>query len=358
MAIRIDYLDLSDLSAGDRAEWLRLQSLDPNLSSPYFSPGYVEAAAHARAGVKILRFEDAGQPVGFWAMRPGPLGTARPVGGPMDDLHGIVAHPDVTLDLSDRDVARHLGGFAFSAVPASQQRHGLRGQWGDGNQVMDLSGGYEAWLKDRQDASSNFRREWRKCEKLLSDPETRVQHDVVDPAAFQRMIELKQDAYHQSGHFDLFSLAWPRQLLENLSANRAPDAHGVLSTLHIGDDLAAVTYCMRSRSVLHYWFPAYEEVFAKQKPGLALLLSLAEWASGEGLSELHLGLGETQYKRQMASWMAPVRGGSLALSALQKLATSCTAVSLRIEGSSRLLDIPAKYARKYDRAVLAGSWRA
>ncbi len=358
MTKQVDLLALGALLPEDLAAWSRLQASDEALASPYFSADYALAADTARPGVKVMRFRENGETVAFWAVRPGPLSTARPIGGPMDDLHGIVAAPHTRLGLSGPAVTRLIGGYAFSAVPSSQRRHGLAGQWGAGNQIMDLSSGYQGWLDERQDASSNFRREYRKVEKLLADPGTQVRHDVVDADAFDRMIALKREAYRQSGHFDLFSLDWPRRLLETLLEARRPGARGVLSTLHIGGELAAVTYCMRSPTILHYWFPAYEERFAKQKPGLALLVSLAEWAAGDGIRELHLGLGETQYKRQMASWMAPVRGGAFAAGAPQKLATSCTAISLRIEGSSRLLDMPAKYVRKYDRAVLAGSWRA
>jgi CelD/BcsL family acetyltransferase involved in cellulose biosynthesis len=276
----------------------------------------------------------------------------------MDDLHGIVAARNVALDLSRSDVTRHLGGYAFAAAPASQRRHGVTGQYGDGNQVMDLSNGYEAWLEERQAASSNFRREHRKIETLLDDPDTHVQHDVTDPQAFERLIELKQRAYEQSGHFKLFTLTWPQRLLETLARQKSADARGVLSTLHIKGELAAVAFCMRSERVMHYWFPAYEDKFAKQKPGLALLFSLAEWAATEGLRELHLGLGDTRYKRQLASWMAPVRAGTLALSAPQKFATACTALSFRLEHNHRLLTMPAKLARKYQRVMLAGTFQA
>jgi CelD/BcsL family acetyltransferase involved in cellulose biosynthesis len=109
---------------------------------------------------------------------------------------------------------------------------------------------------------------------------------------------------------------------------------------------------------MHYWFPAYESRYAKQKPGLALLFSLAQWSAGEGIKELHLGLGGMQYKRQLATYMAPVRAGALALAAPQKIATSASSLAARIEGRHRLLDIPAKFARKYHRVMLAGALRA
>ncbi|QYJ02217.1 GNAT family N-acetyltransferase [Thalassovita mediterranea] len=358
MGTHADYIDFSDLTGADREAWATLQASDPCLWSPYFSYSYIAAAEAARPGVKIIRFSHAGKPVAYWPIRPGPLGTARPVGGPMDDLHGIVAAPDTVLDLSQRAVSRHIGGYAFTATPNNQQRHGLIGHVGDGNHIMDLSDGYEAWLEERQAASTTLRREYRKAEKLLSDADTQVEHDLVDAEAFDRLLELKQIAYRQSGHFPLFSLEWPRRLLETLQETNAPDARGVLSTLRIKGELVAVCFNMRSERVLHYWFPAYEEQHSKLRPGLVLLFSLAEWSAEQGIQEIHLGLGDVEFKHRMGSWMSPVKGGSLAIRAPQKIATSLTGVTTRIEGQNALLDLPAKLARKYHRVMLAGALRA
>ena len=358
MTIKTEYLDIASLDASDHDAWRGLQASDPALASPYFSMTYARAANTARPGVKILKVTESGAPIAYWPLRPGPLGTARPVGGPMDDLHGIVAAPDTRLDLTRIAAAKGIGGYTFSATPFTQVRHGLKGQTGNGNQVMDLSTGYAAWLAERQDDSSNFRREHRKVEKLLTDPSVRIAHDVVDHEAFDRMIALKRKAYRESGHFDLFSLGWPRKLLETLQSAGAEDARGVLSTLRVDGALAAVVYCMRSASVLHYWFPAYEDEYSKLKPGLALLFSLAEWAAGEGIRELHLGLGETRYKRQMSTWMMPVRSGAVAFGLPQKLATQAYEAATRLEPKGRFLELPAKIARKYDRMVLAGNWKA
>lgn len=354
----VDCLNFVDLTDRDHALWNNFQAADPSLASPYFSIAYIQAVAAARPGIKILRFSEHGRAVAYWPFRKGPFGTARPVAGPMDDLHGIIAHSTVRLDLDQPAVRRHIGGYAFSAVPFQQSRHGLSGQTGAGNQVMDLNAGFDAWLAARSAESSNFRREWRKAQKLIEANTTQIQHDVIDPSSFDRLIVLKQDAYARSGHFDIFKLDWTRALLEQLLNSRDDNARGILSTLSIDGEIAAISYCMRSQTALHYWFPAYEAKFAKQKPGLALLFTLAKWSALGGIQELHLGLGDTQYKRQMASWMMPVRGGAFALAAVQHCATDFTKWGHRIEGQNRLLAVPAKYARKYERIALSGSWRA
>ena len=358
MRSSVDYLDFKQLSDIDVQMWTRFQNADPALASPYFSYAYVKAVDNVRPGVKVLRFHENGRIAAYWPLRKGPFGTARPIAGSMDDLHGIIAHPKAVLDLTDPAVRRHLGGYAFSAVPYQQCRHGLSGQFGDGNQVMDLSAGFTAWQEARSEESSNFRREWRKAQKLLEHEAVDVRFDVVDAKSFDRMIELKREAYAKAGHFDLFRLGWPRALLLELMKYDDGNARGVLSTLSITGEISAIAYCMRSTRVLHYWFPAYEAKFAKQKPGLALLFALAKWADQESITELHLGLGDTQYKRQLASWMMPVRGGTRALAPAQKIATKFSEWSARIEGRNQVLDLPAKYSRKYDRMALSGSWRA
>lgn len=358
MHTSLEILSLGDLTDVDRQLWSNFQAADANLASPYFSIRYAEAVDAARPGVKVLKFYQEERPAAYWPFRRGPLGTARPLAGTMDDLHGIIAHPSVSLDLQDRSLRRFLGGYAFTSVPSDQRRHGLHGQMGDGNQVIDLSNGYAAWIEDRSQVSSNFRREYRKVEKLLAQGQVEVRHDVIDSKRFDRLIELKREAYARAGHYDIFELEWPKTLLRNLFATGDDNARGILSTLSIGEDVAAICYCMRSNTALHYWFPAYEAQFAKQKPGLALLFSLSKWASIEGMNELHLGLGDAQYKRQLASWMMPVRAGALALSAPQQFATGFTAWGNRVEGRNRLLDMPAKSVRKYERIALSGSWRA
>lgn len=358
MHTKLDFLPLGELTQNDRELWSKFQSADPALASPYFSHAFALAVDSVRPGVHVLRAEQAGRPVAYWPARRGLFGTARPIAGPMDDLHGIIADPSISLGLTPNQMRQHISGYAFNALPSSQRRHGIHGQVGDGNQVIDLSAGYEAWLVARSEASSSFRREHRKVCALLDRTDVEVRHDLADHSSLDRLIHLKRDAYTRAGHLDLFSLDWPRALLETLLASKHDTARGVLSTLSICGETAAICYSLRSQTCLHYWFPAYEAQHAKAKPGLALLFSLSEWAAQEGLSELHLGRGDDQYKRHLASWMAPVRSGTLAFAAPQQLATRFTTWSHRIEGRYRILNLPAKLTRKLDRAAQSGSWRA
>ncbi|MEM9937447.1 MAG: GNAT family N-acetyltransferase [Pseudomonadota bacterium] len=356
--MNVSTLDLGSLSAADRQAWTRFREQDALLASPYFSIAYLEAVEAVRPGLKIVRFADGETPIGFLPIRKGWLGTSRPPAGPMDDLHGLVAAPHTDIDLQAPDVAKHLSGYAFSAVPFNQRRHGLHGQVSEGNQVLDLSEGFDAYIEARGAVSSNFRRTWRKVSRLLHDNRMDAEHQIIDPESFDRLIKLKRQAFAEASYFDLFDLTWPRALLEQLVQSNDVSAQGVLSKLCIDGELAAVCFCMRSEHVLHYWFPAYELKFQTHKAGLALLFSLAEWAAISGMREMHLGLGDTQYKRLMANYRMPVRQGTFARGRMQEFATCMTKWGNAIEARGGLQGLPAKLSRKYERVALAGTLSA
>lgn len=348
-------MPIGQLSADDAEIWARFRENDPSLASPYFSLDYLKTLDTVHPGIEVIRICSDDCPVGYLPYRRDLIGTARTPDGLLGDLHGVIAAPASTIDLEFHLRACGLGGYAFSAIPFQQARHGLTGLHGEGNQVMDLSQGYAGYLAERYAASSSFRRTHRKIEKLLERADADIVHDTFDEAAFKRLIELKQEGYSSAGHFDVFSLEWPEALLRALACNPAGEIAGVLSVMHVGGELAAACFCMRSASVMHYWFPGYETRFAELKPGHAMLFSLAEWAAGQGIREFHLGLGNIQYKRQMATYAAPVRAGTLAVSAPQKLVAGFHAWSAAREAREQKLGrLSAKLARKLERITVVG----
>ena len=190
-----------------------MRAQDDALASPYFSLDYLTALDSVYPGVEVIRVTEAGAPLAFLPFRRDMIGTGRAPDGLLGDLHGVIAAPNTSIDLPATLRQCGLGGYAFSAVPYQQARHGLAGAAGEGNQVMDLTGGYAGYLAERYEASSSFRRTHRKIEKLLDSGEVQITHDTFDETAFRRLIELKQDGYASAGHFDVFSLGWPEALL-------------------------------------------------------------------------------------------------------------------------------------------------
>ncbi|WP_300380692.1 GNAT family N-acetyltransferase [Henriciella sp.] len=352
-------LRLPDLSDADAAAWRSFQASDPALASPYFSLDYLGVLETVYPGIRVLKLGPADAPAGFLPYRSDMLGTARPADGFLGDLHGVIAMPGTRLDMTSALKAAGIGGYAFSALPYQQVRHGFRGSNGDGNQVVDLSQGYEAYLQERYNYNSSFRRTHRKVLAFLDNPALSVEHDTFDVKAFRRLIELKQQGYGRAGHFDIFQLGWPEHLLHQLAQNDCGEVKGVLSVMRLEGELVAACFCMRSASVLHYWFPGYEDRFADQKPGHAMLFSLLDWAGAQGIKEVHLGLGNVQYKRQMASFAAPVRQGTLAIALPQKALAGFHAWSARWEAEGRGAGaFSARVARKIERVAMSGKLSA
>ena len=90
----------------------------------------------------------------------------------------------------------------------------------------------------------------------------------------------------------------------------------MLSALYVGDRLAAAHMGMRSASVWHYWFPAYDPELSKYSPGLILLLRMAQAAPSLGLRVIDLGKGSTLYKDRLMSGEVPLAEGRVELPSL------------------------------------------
>jgi CelD/BcsL family acetyltransferase involved in cellulose biosynthesis len=106
-----------------------------------------------------------------------------------------------------------------------------------------------------------------------------------------------------------------RELLERVRSVRTPAFSGVLSALYLGDKLAAAHFGMRTATVLHYWFPAYDAELSAHTPGNICLLELADAVAAGGVRRIDLGKGPERYKQALASGSTPVAEGALYLRA-------------------------------------------
>lgn len=102
---------------------------------------------------------------------------------------------------------------------------------------------------------------------------------------------------------------------------------------------------MRTPTVWHYWFPAYDKQFAKYSPGLMLLLKLAERAPATGIATIELGKGMSLYKERLMNGRTILCRGSVELPSMLKVKRSirrhfwslARAVVLKVEPARRLV---------------------
>ena len=121
-----------------------------------------------------------------------------------------------------------------------------------------------------------------------------------DPHAIATLMRWKFDRYRTRGYFDIYAEPWIRQLLDRIHAKLTPQFGGVLSLLFAGGELAAGHFGLRSRSLLHHWFPAYNPNFATYSPGMILMLEIAKHAPVAGVRQIELGgFDDYPYKRRL-----------------------------------------------------------
>jgi len=300
-----------DLGAAETAAWAGASGVCEGLASPYFRPEFAAAVDAERCDVRVTVIEDGGRAVGFFPHHRRVLGEGRPLALGVSDFHGVVATPGVEWTMPDLLRSSRLSSFSFDHMiqgPAQFE------PWADSaapSPLIDLSGGFESYVAGRRASGS---KQIPKVEGLARKLEREVGpiRFVVEEnssAVLDAVMRWKSEQCRQTGTVDVFAVEWTRSLMRRLLSTRTPEFAGVLSALYVGENLAAAHMGMRSRSVWHYWFPSYDEAFAKYSTGLLLLLRLAEAAAASGAVRIDLGKGESMYKQRLMSGASSVLEG-------------------------------------------------
>jgi len=213
-----------------------------------------------------------------------------------------------------------LDAFDFDHMLASQPGFSVYAQNREASPRIDLSGGYAAYVTERKRAGS---KQIRQCENLMRRVEREVgQLSFVphssDAALLQKVLAWKSAQYLRTGHGDIFATAWVRRVVERIHETKTHGFAGRLSLLYAGDVLIAGHLGMRTPSVWHYWFPAYDLSYSKYSPGLLLLVKIIEQAAAEGASYVDLGKGMCLYKERLMNAHIVLSQGWVELPSLLK----------------------------------------
>jgi CelD/BcsL family acetyltransferase involved in cellulose biosynthesis len=274
--------------------------------------------AAIRDDVRVVVMEDEGRVVGFFPFQRGSLGRGRPVGGHLSDQHGVIGAPDLHFDARALLRAARLTSWEFDHLLAAQAPFAPFHKHRDVSPIVDLTSGYEAYCRSRLDAGSNrikqTERKARKFEREVG-PLRWVPH-VPDLAGLDRVFADKSDQCRAAGLPDVFGARWSRELVRRVLETQENGFAGCLSALYVSDELAAVHAGMRSDRAWHWWFPVYEDKYAKYSPGSILLLEVARETARLGLDYLDLGKGEDPYKQSFTNAEIPLSEGRVALTSI------------------------------------------
>ena len=309
--MRVDVVRPKDLSADHLAHWQRLQAADPALGSPYLCHQFASALGRLRTDVFVAVIEHDGRISGFlpFQRKCGILGV--PLGGRLSDVQAVIGHAGEPGEHRALLEAAGLTAFAFTNLLAG------RGPFPCGvhevrpSHLIDLSNGYDAYAEGRQFQGSTILKEVvRKASRLaaVAGPLRFVAHETsADQLAVLQAWKTEQ--YRRTRAANPFALDWVRRLLDDLLFCDEADFGGMLSTLWAGDQLAAIHFGMRSHRIWHYWFPAYNQRFARYSPGSILVQQMAAHAAGRGLAAIDLGRGDYLFKTRFSNACVGVARG-------------------------------------------------
>jgi|ERR1041384_1276098 CelD/BcsL family acetyltransferase involved in cellulose biosynthesis len=333
------------LSTKHLEAWSELQDADLALASPFLCPEFTVAVAAARDDINVAILEEGGEKVGFFPFQRGRFSIGYPVGGPLNDLQGVIVRPD--LDWDAMDLIRRCGLIAwdFGRLLACQKPFESTHRRRHISALIDVSKGYKAYVEERRLAGTE---QVKKTESLARklDRENgplRFELHTSEERHLATLMKWKFDRYSAEGYEDLFAIPWIRQVMKRIHATQRANFGGVLSVLYAGKELAAAHMGIRSRRIWHYWFPAYNPKYARYSPGLILLLKMVQHSSTLGPDIIELGgPSDYLYKQRLMNSEIDLAEGTIERPSLANLARRVGRASKEWIRRSRLLYPPVR----------------
>jgi CelD/BcsL family acetyltransferase involved in cellulose biosynthesis len=324
MSAAIRIIPAGALTPAELAEWVAIQDANPLLASPFLRPEFTTAVSSVRDDVRVAVIEHSGVPVGFFSYQRDWMGIGRPVGGPLSDCQGIITKSDLVWDATRLIRDCGLREWKFDHLLAAQEPFRSFHRVVTQSPVIDLSKGYDAYVKDRRCAGSEqvtkTLQKRRKMEREIGA--LRFELHSTDPAMLNTLMRWKSRQYQGSGLVDPFSFSWVVKIVEKINSMQGESFAGMLSVLYAADKPIAAHMGMRSKTVWHYWFAAYDPAFARYSPGMILLLDMVKRASRLGIGTIDMGKGAERYKQSLMNGAIPIAEGVVAVSPLLSAARS------------------------------------
>jgi len=310
--LSVEILKPQGLGPSERAAWAAFRAARPELDSPYFDLRYIEAAGAEAPHARVAVIHRAGQVVGFFPFqRRG--GLIQPLGAPLTDYHGAIAAPGERIDIPDLMAALGAGAFRFGGLTMAPDVGAAppEGLVTHNRLVADLSGGFEAWLAERQAQHGKFYREKARTARAIERDlgPMRLEWLRQDHGVLDYVLALKRAQYRRTRRHDVFACGWTERLLRRLAEAPEPDFGLGFATLYAGDTLLGAEVGLLGGPVYHLWLPAYEARHARYGPGMLTTLETLKLAPDAGVSRVDFGRDDAAYKAYFAEPAGPVFEG-------------------------------------------------
>jgi CelD/BcsL family acetyltransferase involved in cellulose biosynthesis len=319
---RLRSLPIAELSHEQLASWAKIHSATTAQATPFLHPGWARTVAEVRRGVEVGLMERHGEPVGFVPFQRTSMGIGRPVGSRLCDLSSAATLDGVEWEAEELARAARLRALALFNVPSTSRAFSRFIRGGVRAPYIDVSSGFDAYRKECNASSQFLRQTQRKANKLEREVgPLRFEWHTDDARAFDLLVEWKGRQRRATRTPDILRLSWSRELLQRIRRLRTDGFGGVLSVLYAGDTVAFVHLGMYTRSLLHYWLPAYNRELGAYSPGAIGVMELAREAASRGFMRIDLGPGEEHYKTRAATGTVELGRAVVAVSPAADAAT-------------------------------------
>jgi CelD/BcsL family acetyltransferase involved in cellulose biosynthesis len=301
-SMNIRTTQFGQLTRDEVATWSVIQRSEPTLASPFFRPEFTAAVAAVRDDVEVAVLEEGGRTIGFFPYHRSRRNTAGPIGGILSDFHGIIAPAGISLDPIELVRACRLKAWHFDHLICQQRRFApFAWQLAD-SPYVDLSAGFEAYLRGRKNRHGFESFFGKKSRMLARDVGPwRYEENVADRTMITTLVKWKSDQYRRTRVPNIFGFDWVHDLFDRILDCRGEDFCPHLSIAYAGDTVAAIHFGLRSGAVLQHWFPVYNVELARYSPGFLHSLELFKSVAADGIRRIDLGKGREEYKRRIMS---------------------------------------------------------
>jgi CelD/BcsL family acetyltransferase involved in cellulose biosynthesis len=297
-----------DLTAADLAAWARLRDSAPVYASPFFDPEFTLAVARARDDVFVAVISDGGRVTGVWPHHRRPLGFIRPIAAPLSDWQGPILAADARIDLAE--VLAEMGAGATRLTGAADPHLAMAKATiaSAVAYVADLRQGAESYFQWQETTwghhFKNLRRRERKAEREIGALNYCIEEENVE--VFDQLLAWKRGQYAATGKHDVLGPDWVDRLMRELWARKGESLRLTVTSLRLGQRLAAAEIFLRGGRVKHSWFPAYDRELHSYGPGHMLTDAAIRRAGERGYDFIEFGAGHDEYKRTWGNLTVPI----------------------------------------------------
>ncbi|MCU4186186.1 GNAT family N-acetyltransferase [Acidiferrimicrobium sp. IK] len=319
----------SQLDADRLETWRRLQQSAAHLASPFFSPEFALVLDRVRNDVRVAVLQMSCGECGFFAFQQ--RGRAgRALGYGISDWQGIVASPRLEVSAHELLASCGLAVCRFDHLSEQDAKRLAPRAQRTQSWIIDVGNDFRAYEEGRRTSSpGTFRSMSRKLRTMQRRHEVEFRWNDPDRSAFRTLVEWKSRQYLQTGRRNRFAQPWITGALEELLESDATGCAGVLSTLRLDGELAAVHFGIRSEHLLACWFPAFSSQWGAYSPGLQLFWMMAEASSSKGVSRLDLGKGDERFKQILANSSEPLAEADITIPSVRAAAFRVRSAPLR-----------------------------